>query len=174
DEAGYLQADIGEIAGRLGWPATDVARVLSELQLLDPPGIFARSLGECLAIQLRARDRLDPAMASLLDHLDLLARRDLASLKRLCGVDAEDLAEMIMEIQALDPKPGLIFSAEEAQPVIPDVFVRRGVKGNWIIELNTETLPRVLMNTSYYAEIAGSARSKEDKAFVSECFNTAN
>lgn len=174
DDAGYLRDDLAVVTEKLACDMEDVERVLRQCQGLDPAGVFARDLKECLAIQLREHDRLDPAMEALLDNLDMLARRDLAGLRRICGVDAEDLAEMIMEIQALDPKPGLAHGAGEVQPILPDVFVRRGPKGQWIVELNTETLPRVLMNTSYHAEIAGRARSREDKAFVSECFHTAN
>lgn len=174
DEAGYLRDELTVVTEKLGCDMAEVEAVLGLCQALDPAGVFARDLRECLAIQLRERDRLDPAMAALLDNLDLLARRDLAALRRLCGVDAEDLAEMIMEIQALDPKPGLAFGTGEVQPILPDVFVRRGPKGQWLVELNGETLPRVLMNASYYAEISGRAQSREDKAFVSECFHTAN
>lgn len=174
DDAGYLRDDLSLVTEKLGCEIADVERVLALCQGMDPSGVFARDLKECLAIQLREKDRLDPAMQALLDNLDMLARRDLVSLRRVCGVDGEDLAEMIMEIQALDPKPGLAFGAEEAQPILPDVFVRRGPKGQWIVELNTETLPKVLMNTRYHAEIAGRARSREEKAFVSECFHSAN
>lgn len=175
DEAGYLQADIGEVAGRLGCAATDVARVLGELQLLDPPGIFARSLGECLAIQLRARDRLDPAMAALLDHLDLLARRDFASLKRICGVDEEDLIDMLSEIRKLDPKPGSRFEASPCETVVPDILVRAAPDGSWAVELNPDTLPRVLVNQAYHARVLRHApKNSADHAFLSECLQTAN
>ena len=121
DEAGYLHADLTEIADRLGCAPADVARVLESLQQLDPPGVFARSLSECLSIQLRQRNRLDPAMAALLDHLDLLARRDFASLKRICGVDEEDLIDMLAEIRKLDPKPGTSFEASPCEAIVPDL-----------------------------------------------------
>src|SRR3546814_18222271 len=85
-------------------------------------------------------------MAALLDHLPMLAQRDFAGLRRVCGVDDEDLAEMIAEIKALNPKPGEAFEPPLDQPVVPDVIVRRGPDGGWLIELNTDTLPRVPAN----------------------------
>src|SRR5690606_28568510 len=118
----------------------------------DPTGVGARDLSECLAIQLRERDRLDPAMQALLARLDLVAKRDIAALKRICGVDEEDLLDMIAEIRALDPKPGNAFGGSAAQPVIPDVLVSRGRDGTWTVELNPDTLPRLLLNRSYYAQ----------------------
>lgn len=118
DEAGYLIGSLDEVADTLGCGLERVEAVLGRLQHFDPPGIFARSLAECLALQLREKNRLDPAMATLLDHLDLLARRDMPALMRICAVDAEDMAGMIAEIRALDPKPALVFDHGVAQPVI--------------------------------------------------------
>src|SRR3979411_1121585 len=91
---------------RRGGRAGGVERVLARLQEFDPPGVFARDLPECLALQLRDRNRLDPAMRLLLDNLPLLAARNAPALLRICGVDAEDLAEMVAEIKSLDPRPG--------------------------------------------------------------------
>ncbi len=174
DEAGYLGAALDEIAATLGSPVERVEAVLARLQRFDPPGIFARSLAECLALQLRDRDRLDPAMRALLDHLDLLARRDLPALMRLCGVDAEDLAEMIAEIRSLDPKPALAFDRAPTQPIVPDVLMRAAPGGGWLVELNAETLPRVLVNQRYYARIAARPCSKEDKSYLTEQLQSAN
>lgn len=174
DAAGYLAEPLGELAGRLGASVADVEAVLAVVQTLEPSGVGARSLQECLAIQLRERDRLDPAMAALIDNLPLLAKGDMAALRRLCGVDAEDLADMIAELRRLDPKPGHAFGAEPVQPVVPDVFVRAGPGGVWQVELNTAVLPRVLVNQVYYAEVSRHARSGADKAFLSECLANAN
>lgn len=175
DDAGYLHADIDEIAARLGAMPADVARVLESLQQLDPPGVFARSLSECLAIQLRQRDRLDPAMAALVDNLELLARRDFAALKKICGVDEEDLIDMLAEIRKLDPKPGTGFEKGTSEAIIPDIVVRAAPDGSWAVELNPETLPRVLVNQSYYATVARHApKNSEDHAFLTECLQTAN
>jgi RNA polymerase sigma-54 factor len=173
DEAGYLPADLSGLSEQLGATADDVEGVLAVLQKFDPPGICARSLSECLAIQLRERDRYDPAMRALVEHLDLLARRDAASLRKVCGVDDEDLAEMIGEIRQLDPKPGLKFSSARVQTVVPDVFVRRGPDGGWLVELNSDTLPKVLVNQNYYSELAGNMRKGEEKSYFADCLQNA-
>jgi len=153
---------------------SDVETVLARLQKFDPAGVFARSLSECLALQLREKNRLDPAMQALLDNLDLLARRDMPGLMRVCGVDAEDIAEMAAEIRALDPKPGLAFESEVTQTLVPDVFVRPNTDGGWLVELNSETLPKVLVNARYHAKVAKGAKTKADKIYLSECLNSAN
>jgi RNA polymerase sigma-54 factor len=174
DETGYLTADLAEVAETLGCPVERVEAVLARLQRFDPPGVFARNLAECLALQLRDRNRLDPAIQALLDHLDLLARRDLPGLMRVCGVDSEDLAEMIAEIRSLDPKPALAFDRALAQPITPDVLMRAAPDGAWIVELNSETLPRVLVNSRYYAKVTGHAKNREEKVYLSERYQSAN
>ncbi|CAA7613075.1 RNA polymerase sigma-54 factor [Candidatus Terasakiella magnetica] len=174
DEAGYLIGDLAELAERLGCPSERVERVLKTVQGFDPVGVFARSLKECLGLQLAERNRLDPAMQTLLDNLEMLARRDLNGLMKVCGVDAEDMTEMIAEIKQLDPKPALAFDHVVAQAVTPDVLMRRAQDGSWLVELNSDTLPRVLVNARYYAKVAGAARSKDDKTYISERFQSAN
>lgn len=174
DEAGYLVGSLEDAAATLGCSRERIGGVLERLQRFDPPGIFARSLAECLALQLKDKNRYDPAMQCLIEHLDMLARRELNALMRLCGVDAEDLSEMIAEIRALDPKPALAFDHAVAQPVTPDVLMRPAPGGGWIVELNSDTLPRVLVNTRYYTRVATSARSKEEKTYLSERFQSAN
>jgi RNA polymerase sigma-54 factor len=173
DEAGYLPADLSGIADQLGVSLLDIEAVVAILQCFEPTGICARSLGECLAAQLRERDRFDPAMQALVGHLELLARRDVAALRRICGVDDEDLRDMIAEIRQLDPKPGARFGGGLTQPVVPDVFARSGPDGGWIVELNSETLPRVLVNQSYYAELSKSVRKSEDKTYFTDCLQNA-
>ncbi|MBB3773291.1 RNA polymerase sigma-54 factor [Angulomicrobium tetraedrale] len=172
DEAGYLTADLSAVAERLGAPLATVQKVLEVVQTFDPPGIGARSLAECLAIQLKERNRYDPAMAALLAHLELLARREFATLRRVCAVDDEDLVEMVGEIRRLNPKPGLAFGSGMIQPIVPDVFVR-GAPENWLVELNSETLPRVLVNQAYYARVQKTTRGDKEKAFLSDCMQTA-
>jgi RNA polymerase sigma-54 factor len=174
DDSGYLTADLAEIAQTLGCPIERAEAVLQRLQRFDPSGIFARNLAECLAIQLRERQRLDPCMQRLLDHLLLLAARDVAQLMRVCGADAEDLAQMIAEIKALNPKPGLAFDGAPAQPVVPDILMRPQPGGGWLIELNNDTLPRVLVNTRYYAKISHSVSGKPDRDYLSERLQSAN
>lgn len=173
DEAGYLPADLGQASERLGAPQADVDAVLAALQTFDPPGVCARNLAECLAIQLREKDRYDPAMQALVEHLDLLARRDIAALRKVCGVDDEDIADMISEIRHLDPKPGLKFNSVKAQTVVPDVYVRPGPDGGWLVELNSDTLPRVLVNQTYYSELSKTIRKDGDKTYFTDCLQNA-
>jgi RNA polymerase sigma-54 factor len=173
DEAGYCSGDLGQIADKLAAPLAEIEAVLAIIQTFDPPGVGARTLTECLAIQLRERDRFDPAMQALVAHLDLLARRDLAALRKVCGVGDDDLIEMIAEIRQLNPKPGLAFGSTPVQPIVPDVFVRPGLDGAFLVELNSDTLPRVLFNQSYYAEVSGTARSEKDRSYLNDCLQTA-
>ncbi len=174
DENGYLGGSLETVAAILGCELGRIEAVLARLQQFDPPGIFARNLTECLALQLRDRDRLDPAMQILLDNLPLLAARNIPSLLRLCRVDAEDMAEMIAEIKSLDPRPGLAFDPPLAQPVVPDILLRAQPEGGWIIELNSETLPRVLVNNKYHAKISRAARSKAEKDYLTDRLQAAN
>jgi RNA polymerase sigma-54 factor len=174
DEAGYLRSDIEDAAARLGCSPDRITPVLARLQELDPPGVFARDLPECLALQLRDRNRLDPAMQTLLDNLPLLAARNAAALMRLCRVDADDLTDMIGEIKSLDPRPGLAFDPPQAQPIVPDILMRPQPDGGWLIELNTETLPRVLINNRYYARISRATRSKTERDYLTDRLQAAN
>src|SRR6186713_11589 len=173
DEAGYLTGDLDTVAEKLGAQRSDVELVLAVLQTFDPPGVCARSLTECLAIQLKDRNRYDPAMQVLAEHLDLVAKRDLAGLRRLCGVTEEDLADMIAEIRMLNPKPGLTFGSTMVQPIVPDVFVRPASDGTWQVELNSDTLPKVLINQRYYAQVSGTTRNEKEKAYLADCMQTA-
>jgi|HubBroStandDraft_4_1064222.scaffolds.fasta_scaffold08005_2 RNA polymerase sigma-54 factor len=173
DEAGYLGADLAAAAEKLGTSVKEVEAVLGILQTFDPTGICARDLGECLALQLKERDRFDPAMQALILRLDLVAKRDFAALKKLCGVGDEDLTEMIAEIRRLNPKPGLGFGSAVVQPIVPDVFVRPGPDAGWIVELNSDTLPKVLVNQSYYAEVSAVARRDTEKTYLAECLQNA-
>ena len=174
DEGGYLRAEVGETAERLGCAPEVVAAVLERLQGFEPVGVFARDVRECLALQLKDRNRLDPAMAALLDNLDLLAKRDMAGLRRVCEVDAEDLRDMVGEIRALTPRPGAAFGLEPSAPVIPDVVVREGAGGLWHVELNSDTLPRLLVDQHYHARVNQAARKDADKTFVADCLASAN
>ena len=174
DDAGYLTEDLGEIAARLRVLPEEAEAALRLIQGFEPPGVGARNLAECLAIQLRERNRLDPAMQALLAHLHLVARQDFAGLLAMCGVEREDLADMLAEIRRLEPKPGLAFTPAPVDVLVPDVLVRTGPDGTLLVELNPETLPRILLNRSYYAEVAKAVRKDEDKSFLSDCFQTAS
>ncbi|MCW0196875.1 RNA polymerase factor sigma-54 [Sphingopyxis sp.] len=172
DEAGYLRADLSELAAQLGVPLALVEAVLAGIQTFDPSGVGARDLAECIAIQAREADRYDPAMATMIAHLDLVAKGAFPQLKRICGVDDEDLADMIRELRGYDPRPGLKFGGDAVQAVVPDLYVRQTAKG-WAVEVNSGTLPRLLVNRRYYAELAAGAAAKS-KAWLSEQLAGAN
>ncbi len=174
EDSGYLYTDIADIADRLGTSKDKIADILFHLQTFDPAGIFARDLAECLELQLRARGRFDPLIARVLQNLDLLAKHDLAGLKRLCKINDEDLADTIAEIRSLNPKPGHAIGGDPAQLAIPDVFVRKGADGAWMVELNADTLPRVLVNRGYYRDVVKVAATKADKTYLSDCYESAN
>ena len=173
DEAGYISGPLAEVAEKLGAPPGRVEGVLAQMQAFDPPGVCARNLTECLAIQLREQNRLDPAMEALLGRLDLLVRRDVTALRKICGVDDEDLADMIAEVKRLNPKPGLAFGRALVRPIVPDAFVRQGADGAFMVELNHDTLPKVLVNQSYYAKLSKTARNDGEKSYFADCLQTA-
>lgn len=173
-DAGYLAEDLEQIAERLGVPMAQAEAALKLIQTFEPSGVGARNLRECLEIQLRDRDRLDPAMQALLARLDLVARQDFAALQKICGVDREDLIDMLGELRRLEPKPGLAFTTAPVEVLVPDVLVRPSAEGGFIVELNPDTLPRILLNRSYYAEVAKVLDKAEDKSFLSDCMQVAS
>lgn len=173
DPAGYLRSDLDETAARLGTGVEEAEAALKVVQSMDPTGVGARSLAECLALQLMELNRFDPAMEALLDRLDDLAKGLTPKLAKVCGVDMEDLAQMLREIRALDPKPGSRFDHGVAQTLIPDVYVRPNAVGGWAVELNSDTLPKVLLNTRYAADVGG-ARGDATKTYLTECAQNAN
>lgn len=173
-EAGYLAVELETVAEQLGAPVETIEAVLEQLQGCDPVGVFARDVRECLALQLREKDRLDPMMLRLLDNLELVAQHDLAALARAVGADREDLSDMLAELRQLDPRPGRAFEAGPVESVVPDVFVRPGPGGEWQIELNADVLPRVLVNRTYYASVTKKTRDTTEKSFLTDCLATAN
>jgi RNA polymerase sigma-54 factor len=174
DEAGYLRGELEPLAELLGAPLELVEETLAVMQGFEPCGVFARDLRECLTLQLKERDRCDPAMAALIGNLHFFATHDLVALKRAACVSDEDLCDMIAEVRRLNPKPGLKYGSSPTQPIVPDVLVRSLPDGNFHVELNSDTLPRVLVNQSYYASVSKSAVRKEDKSYLVDCLQTAN
>ena len=174
DESGYLTDEIENVAERIGCDYDRVVASLRLIQQFDPAGIAARNLAECLALQLEERNRLDPVMAAFLENLDLVAKQDIGGLCKACDVDEDDVYDMIAEIRCLDPKPGLAFGTETAQPVVPDVFIRARPDGGWQIDLNSDTLPRVLVNRAYHARIVGRDKDQTEKTFITEQLHAAN
>ena len=173
EETGYLETPLKLIAEECEADLKEAEQALDLVQSLDPPGIAARSLEECIALQAKAADRYDPAMARLIANLDLLAKGRMNDLRRICGVDEEDLADMVRELRDYDPKPGCRFVSKEPEAITPDVFVRKS-KSGWVVELNNAALPRVLVNRRYHAELKRGPQDKQSKAWLSECLAEAN
>ena len=174
DESGYLRVDLADAAQQLGTDLARVQRVLALMQRFDPAGIFARDLKECLRLQLEDLNRFDPAMAAFIANIELLAARDIKKLREICAVSMEDLQDMIGEVRALDPKPALRFERSVNESVIPDVMMSLRPDGSWRVELNTDTLPRVLVNRSYVSTVGKAGLKKEDKVFLAERLQSAN
>ncbi len=169
DDAGYCKVDIDEIGKLLGADPANVAAVLEVCQGFDPTGVMGRDLTECLALQLKERNRYDPAMAIFLENLDKVAKHDLVGLSQVCGVDKHDIADMLVELRTLSPRPGSSFASDATIAVAPDVFIRELPNGMFAVELNSETLPRVLMDKAYYAEVSALPMRENEKDFISEC-----
>jgi RNA polymerase sigma-54 factor len=174
DEAGFMRGDVHEIATALGTDVEDVEAVLGVCHGFEPTGVMARNLQECLSLQLIERDRFDPVMQKLMENLELAGRRDFRRLAEICGVDQEDVTDMLAELRTLTPRPGAAFAGEAAPTVTPDVFVREMPNGTFAVELNADTLPRVLLDRTYYAEVSGLSRTDEEKTFITECQASAN
>lgn len=174
DENGYLHADIQEISSRLGVDTARVQSVLTVLQTFEPTGVMAQGLAECLALQLKEKQQLDAPMQALLDNLDLLANHDLPKLQKIMELSSDELGEYIARLRNLAPKPGLIYGSDAAAPISPDVFVQERPDGGWAVELNTDTLPRVLVNSRYFAEVCGNTKDKTVQTYMSECQQNAS
>jgi RNA polymerase sigma-54 factor len=174
DDAGYLREDLAAIAERLGAESADVDRALALVQTFDPVGVGARDLKECLKLQLVERDRYDPLMQAFVENIELLGKGDLKGLMKATGATEDDVRDMIAEVRALTPKPGLAYGSDAVQVIAPDVFLRKAPDGGWKVELNSDTMPRVLVNRRYYAEISAARSAEDDKVFLNEQFSSAN
>ena len=168
DEAGYLREDIAPLAAELGVEIKEIEAVIAKLQRLEPVGVFARSLQECLALQLADMDRLDPQTQCFLDHMDMMGQGELVAMRKKCGMDEEDFALTLADIRRCNPKPANGFAAEDSFAVIPDVLVRKAKGGGWQVELNPDALPRILLNRRYATELQTNTPDKETKKFVNE------
>ncbi len=178
DEAGYLTQPLAGVAAMLDVPPDRAEAALMLVQTLDPTGIGARDLGECLALQAREADRHDPCMARLLANLDLVGKGELARLQRLCGVDDEDFSDMLSELRGYDPKPGLRFGGGVAEAIVPDILVRAVIMADgaagFDIAINQATLPRLIVNRRYFVEMRGACVTKEARAWLGERLADAN
>jgi RNA polymerase sigma-54 factor len=174
DEAGYLPAPMRDVAAELGVPLAVAEAGLALVQTLDPTGVGARTLAECIALQAKEADRYDPCMARLIDNLELVARGEVARLKRICDVDDEDFADMLAELRGYDPKPGLRFGGGEGGAVTPDVLLTPRADGGWDVALNQATLPKLIVNRGYYVELRGTCDDKSSRAWLSDKLADAN
>ncbi len=174
EEAGYLTVPSGEIAHSLGADDDEVSAALALVQSLDPTGVGATGLAECIALQAREVDRYDPPMARLIDNLDLVAKGDLPRLRRICRVDDEDLRDMLSELRSYDPRPGLRFGGEPAALAVPDVLLTQTPDGGWTVAINQDTLPRLIVNRSYYTELRGACTERDSRGWLSERLTDAN
>ncbi len=171
---GYLLTDITEISSNIGADIEKTFAVLEKVQQFTPSGIFARNVKECLALQLKDLNRYDPIIATLLDNLELLAMKEMAKLKKICCVDDEDLNDMIADIKALNPYPSSEWEFMPSPPITPEVFIRQDKLGRWVIEINQDTLPRVLINHQYLATVKGALKNKQDKQYAKERLSNAS
>ena len=176
DDAGYLTESLRTLSDRLGAPLVQVEAMLARVQQCDPTGVGARTLSECLMLQAKEADRYDPCMARLIDNLELLAGGRIAHLQRLCGVDDEDMADMIRELRSYDPKPGCRFGSPRVDAVTPDVFVTRTRakgKDGWRIDINGDSLPRLAVDRRYHRELAAGAKDKAARAWLADTLGSA-
>lgn len=174
DDDGYLKTDLAELAAALPADlqadADDLLVALRHVQQLEPAGVGARSLAECLELQLRAMpvetQYRSLALTVVRDHLDALAARDFARLKRVLKCDQDTLREVQRVITGLDPRPGSRFSRDEARYVVADVIVRK-VKGMWLASLNPDAMPRLRVNR-LYADILSRNRDASHQQLSSQ------
>lgn len=171
--SGYLADNYAELTDVLQCSSEELEAVVYLLQKVEPAGLCARNVAESMAIQLEEKGELTELMQGLLDHLDLLSRSDYVGLRKALGISREELIEMVEELRLLNPKPGLAFDYEEVQAIQPDIFVRARGR-DWEIELNPLSLPKVLVNNDYYAEVTEKTRDKEEKSYLGEQLSHAN
>ncbi|MDT3708052.1 MAG: RNA polymerase factor sigma-54 [Thiobacillus sp.] len=175
DEAGFLTQPLADIIASLQaeieeLEPEEVETALKHLQNMDPTGVGARNLAECLTLQLRAlppdRPARDAAMRLTAHYLELLAARDVGKLKKMLGIDDATLRAARALILALNPRPGAAFGADETHYVVPDVYVRK-VKGIWIASLNPDAMPRLRVNR-VYADILARHRENGGSQLASQ------
>ena len=177
DETGYLRDDIETLTEKLGCTPERLEKLLPIMKGFDPTGIFAKDLSECMALQLEERGQLDAPMRTLLENLNMLGDHDFKGLAEKCGVNETYLKDMIEEIRGVNPKPTSDFDHLVVQTAIPDVLMKRLPKnlgGGWRVELNTDTLPRVLVNQEYYTQVAKGATQKKDKEYLTTQLQNAS
>lgn len=177
DESGYLRDDPVTLATQIGCSETTIQSVLSRLKKFDPTGVFAHDLADCLALQLEEQGELTASFQLLLQNLPLLAQHDYKKLARVCNVDEDELSEMTALLRTLNPRPSSRFDHVVAQTAIPDVLMKalpKNIGGGWRVELNTDTLPRVLVNQQYYTEVSAHTKDKGEREYLATQLHNAS
>ena len=174
DEAGYVTTSLDVLATRLGCAETRLEKTLLTLQKFDPAGVFARHLCECLSLQLKDQGVWTPSLENLLSHLPLFAEGKMEAFFKKTGLTREEITQGLSLLRCLDPKPGLAFARESAETVVPDLYVTwDGLTQGWEVRFNEATLPKVLLDTGYYAKVS-SAGEKDIQVYLKERMAAAN
>ena len=167
EPSGWLGQDVTEIATFCMVTKQRVETILTQLQQIEPAGLFARNLKDCLLLQARDRDFLTPDFAILLDNLALLGTGNVKGLARLCRATPERMAELLRLLRSLNPKPGASFSGKPLPILPPDLIVRRRVNG-WTIELNSSTLPAIKVLKGEAKQMISGKKDESLRSFVAE------
>jgi RNA polymerase sigma-54 factor len=171
DEDGYLRAAVDEIAQRCSVPPTEVEKVLTMIQAFDPPGVAARSIQECLLIQLRVDPNPDPVSVEIVDqYFDDLSRRRYPDIARAMKLPLDRVMESVEEIMGLEPKPGRRFGGNDSRYIIPDVVVYK-LGGEYVVVLNEDGIPRLRVNSLYRSLLRSSG--DEAKQYVEQKLRSA-
>ncbi len=175
DENGYLKTTAEEAAQSLSLPVEEVERAIARIQTLDPLGVGARDLRECLMIQARERGAaFELPLRILADHFDLFSRGDVAGTARRLKLPKEDVKEAFQRLVTLWPKPGREYSGDDVQYITPDVYLFK-VDDRWVITLNDDGQPRLRLSSYYRRLLTGDAEElpKEDREFLKQKVNAA-
>jgi len=171
DDDGYLRAETAELAEQLGRTVDEVDKALLLIQSFDPSGVAARSIQECLLLQLRADSEPDPISVEIVEkHMDDLERRRYPEIARALKQPLDRIMESVEEIQGLEPKPGRRFVVSDSRYIAPDVTLQK-IGDDYVVVLNDEGLPRLRVNSLYRSLLRGSAG--EDKQFVEQKLRSA-
>lgn len=174
DERGYLRENLSDLAAQFGLDEAQIEKALNHVQSLEPTGVGARNLAECLTLQLIEKNRFDPCMAALLQNLNLLIDRNHPKLRKICNVDEDDFSQMLLEIKELNPSPGLAFYSSQMQIRVPDIILKQAEDGGWIVEMNEEVLPKLLLNQQYAVHLQKNSMKAEEKSFFTDAYQSAS
>jgi RNA polymerase sigma-54 factor len=171
DEDGYLRAELTEIATRCETTVEEVEKVLALVQAFDPPGVAARSIQECLLIQLKSDPNPDPVSVEIIEeHFDELSRRRYPDIARSLKLPLDRIMESVEEIMGLEPKPGRRFGGSDSRYIVPDVVVHK-MGNEYVVVLNEDGIPRLRVNALYRSLLRNSG--DEARAYVEQKLRSA-